>query len=141
MIKKITSTVHHPLCIDYALLLARIGIASLMLFHGIPKFMQLFEEGEIQFADPFGMGQNITFLLAIFAEFACSILILFGVFTRIAVIAPIITMLTAIFIIHIDDGFGRQELGLHYLLVYLIILIAGAGKFSFDHYFPKKNSQ
>lgn len=138
MIKKLISTTHHPKKLDAALLIARVGIASLMLFHGIPKLLRLFSEGAIQFVDPFGIGENITFLLAIFAEFVCSILIFFGVFTRLAVIAPMITMLTAVFIFHVDDGFGKQELGLHYLLVYLVLLIAGAGKYSVDHHISKK---
>jgi putative oxidoreductase len=47
-------------------------------------------------------------------------------------------MLVAAFIIHGGDGFGKQELPLHYILVYLVLLIAGAGKFSLDNWIFRK---
>lgn len=132
-------TTHHSKNLDIALLVLRVSIASMMLFHGIPKLMQLFSEGAIQFADPMGLGENVSFMLAIFAEFFCSILIFFGVATRFAVIPPIITMLVAVFIVHFTDGFGRMEIALHYLLVYVVLFIAGSGKYSCDKWLISSN--
>lgn len=123
--------------LDFALLILRLGIASLMLFHGIPKLMQLFAEGEIQFGDPIGLGVKVSFILVVFAEFFCSILIFFGLATRLAVIPLVINMLVAVFIYHGDDAFSVQELGLHYLLVYFVLWIAGSGRYSFDKWFYK----
>lgn len=137
MIKKLTGTAHHSKNLDLALLLLRVGIASMMLFHGLPKLMQLFGEGAIQFADPIGLGEDVSLMLAVFAEFFCSLLILFGVVTRLAVIPPIITMLVAVLIVHFDDGFGGMEIAFHYLLVYIVLLIAGSGKFSVDKWISK----
>lgn len=137
MIKNFLRVQPHDKKIDVALLIARLGVGGLMLFHGIPKLMQLFAEGEIQFGDPIGLGEEVSFMLAVFAEFFCSILIFFGVATRLAVIPPIITMLVAVFVVHAEDGFNYQELGLHYLLMYLVLLIAGSGKYSLDNWLFK----
>lgn len=117
---------------DGVLLIARIMIAALMLVHGIPKLNMLFSGEPIAFPSVFGMSAGFSLVMAIFAEVICSVLILFGIGTRLAVIPLIVTMLVAVFYIHIADPFARQELGLLYLLVYVILLIAGSGKYSVD---------
>lgn len=124
--------------IDLALLLLRIGISILMLTHGIPKLMTLFGPEEIQFMDPYGLGVEITFTLAVIAEFLCSLLVIFGLGTRLAVIPLMLTMLTAALVVHINDPFGRQELPLLYLLVYTVLLITGPGKYALDYYWLKR---
>lgn len=117
--------------VDIAIFLARVGIAVLMLSHGLSK-TALFDETPVQFMDFMGMGPEITLALAIFAEIGCSILILLGLGTRVAVIPLIITMLVAVFIVHGSDPFAQQEMGLHYLLIYLMLLLTGSGKYSLD---------
>lgn len=117
--------------IDIAIFLVRIGIAVLMLTHGISK-TELFNETPVQFMDFMGLGAEISLALAIFAEVGCSILILLGLGTRIAVIPLIVTMLVAVFIVHIGDPFANQEIGLHYLLVYIMLFITGSGRYSLD---------
>src|SRR5690606_22386706 len=99
------------------LLIARLFIAAMMLVHGLPKLEKLIAGGEVQFADPIGVGPTASLALAVFAEVFCSLLIMFGLMTRFATIPLIITMLVAVFQVHMNDGFSRQELGMHYLLV------------------------
>lgn len=114
-----------------ALLFLRIGIGAFMLVHGLPKLQNLLS-GNIQFAEIMGMSAELSLTLAVFAEFFCSILIIVGLGTRLAVIPLIITMLIAVFYVHLDDSFGKQELGLQYLLVYIVLFITGGGKYSVD---------
>ena len=109
-----------------------------MLTHGVPKLITLFGNEEIAFADPFGLGPGITLALAVFAEFLCSILILVGLATRLAVIPLIITMATAFFFIHASDPFQNKELSIFYMLIYVVLLITGAGKYALDFYWLKK---
>ena len=124
--------------VDIGLLILRIGIASLMLFgHGFDKLVNFTEKAET-FADPIGFGPVVSLSLAIFAEFFCSIAILFGFFTRYATIPLIITMLVAIFIIHADDPWKKQEFATLYLIPYISILFAGAGRYSVDSKLFKK---
>lgn len=119
---------------NFALLLLRICIGCFMLVHGLPKLQTLVAGGTISFPDPIGVGVIPSLILAIFAEVFCSILVILGFATRLAVIPLMITMLVAIFIIHVPDGFQKQELPSHFLLVYFFLMLAGSGKYSVDYF-------
>lgn len=103
-----------------------------MLSHGIPKIGRLLGEGPVKFADPFGLGPEISLTMAIFAEVVCAILIMLGFKTRLATIPLMITMLVAAFYAHWDDPFGKKELPLLYFAVFLGVLVVGGGKFALD---------
>lgn len=109
----------------------RIGVAALMLTHGIPKLMKLIN-GEMQFADPIGLGPEVSLVLVTFSEAICSILIFLGLGTRLAAIPLIISCSIAAFVQHRDDPFGPKELLLLYILIYFTLLILGGGKYSVD---------
>ena len=136
--KNLFSTKINLKSLDYALLLIRIAVAAFMLTHGYPKLMKLMVGGEIQFADPFGLGMTISLVLVVFAEFVCSILIGIGLGTRLVTIPLIITMLVAAFIAHGGDPFGKKEMSLLYLVMYIFLLFTGSGKFSVDHLISRK---
>lgn len=135
--KKILSTKHLPLNIDIALLVGRVGIGAFMLTHGIPKIAR-FAENPVQFMDFMGLGTEVSLALAVFSEVICSILIILGLATRFATIPLIVTMLVAVFVAHGADPFAKQEMGLHYLLLYLMLLLSGSGKYSLDHLISSK---
>lgn len=118
---------------DSALLLLRIGLASMMLVHGLPKLLMLFSGGPVQFPPILGMSPALSLSLTVFAEVFCSLFILFGLGTRFATIPLIITMLVAILVVHAADPFNVKELAVHYLLGYLVLLVAGSGKYSLDY--------
>lgn len=118
---------------DIALLIARIGIAALMLTHGIPKLMMLFSGESVQFPPVLGLSPEFSLALAVSAEVLCSIFVLIGFGTRLAVIPLAITMLVAVFLIHWNDPLSAKEPALQYLLVYLMLFLTGSGKYSFDY--------
>ena len=99
--------------------------------HGWGKLQKLMS-GDMGFADPIGVGEEVSLVLTVFAEFFCGILVAVGLFTRAALIPLIITMWVAVFIIHADDPFGKQEFGLLYLIPYLALYFTGPGKYSVD---------
>lgn len=136
--KKTYATILDLEKVDIGLLIFRIGISVLMLTHGVPKLIQLFGSEEIVFADPLGLGEMTTFTFAVFAEFICSLLVLLGLGTRIAVIPLIITMAVAALIVHASDDFVRQELPLLYLTGFILLFFTGAGKYALDFYLLKK---
>ncbi len=117
---------------DVVVLIVRIGIAVLMLTHGIPKMEKLFSSETVMFPSVFGMGPHLSLALAVLAEVICSVFILVGFGTRLATIPIIITMLVAVFVIHFADPFSKKEMGLLFLLVYIFLLNAGSGKYSID---------
>ena len=130
--KNLTKVNQAAMPVDLALLIARVVIAVLMLSHGLPKLMQLFSGEPVQFIPVMGMSPTLSLGLAVFAEVICSVLVLVGFGTRLAVVPLIITMLVAVFYVHLDDPFARKELGLQYLLTYVVLFFAGSGRYSVD---------
>jgi putative oxidoreductase len=118
---------------SFALLILRVAIGCFMLVHGLPKLHMLVNGGAIRFENPFGIGVIPSLLFAVFAEVFCSILVILGFGTRLAVLPLMVTTAVAIFIIHVPDGFQKQEPAAHYLLVYFFLLFSGSGKFSIDY--------
>jgi putative oxidoreductase len=131
--KKIISVNNTSSTIDFALLIARAGIAALMLTHGIPKLIMLFSGTPVQFPPVMGMSAEFSLALTVFAEVFCSVFILAGFATRIAAIPLAVTMLTAGLLIHSADPLSIKEPALLYLLVYVVLLFAGSGKYSIDY--------
>jgi putative oxidoreductase len=138
IVRNLFSTGNYPKNIDVSLLVLRVFVGSFMLTHGYGKFLKLFGDEPLQFADPLGLGVTLSLVLAVFAEFFCSLFLIVGFATRLASIPLIVTMSVAAFIVHADDAFGVKEMALLYLLIYVVLLIAGAGKYSIDHWSYKK---
>lgn len=124
--------------IDIGLLIFRVIISGIMLTHGVPKLLDFFGSDELKFADPIGIGEGLTFGFAVFAEFVCSVFIIFGFLTRLASIPLIFTMTTAAFVIHFNDPFADKELPILFLAGFILLLITGAGKYSLDFFLSKK---
>lgn len=123
--------------VDLSLLLIRLAAGGLMFTHGYAKFQKLIN-GNFEFGDPIGVGSEVSLGLTVFSELLCAFLILIGIFTRLATIPLIITMLVAVFIVHSDHDFSKKELGLFFLINYLVIFLSGAGKYSLDRLILKK---
>ena len=117
---------------NLGLLLVRLLAGGMMLTHGIPKISRFFGEGPVKFADPFGLGPEVSLGLAIFAEVGCSILVMIGFKTRWATVPLMITMLVAVFYAHANDPFGRKEPALLSFTLFLSLLISGGGRYSMD---------
>ena len=123
---------NRPIATDLGLLFLRLASGGMMAYsHGWGKLQKMLG-GDMSFADPIGMGEEASLVLTVFAEFVCGILVALGLFTRAALIPLIITMVVAVFIIHAEDPFSKQEFGLLYLVPYLTLFLAGPGKLSLD---------
>lgn len=131
LMKRFFAISYNPDLVHVWLIFLRIGVAVLMWTHGIPKLMRLLE-GDTGFGDPIGLGPTLSFVLVVFSEAICSLLILLGLATRLAVIPLIISCSVAAFVAHADDPFGKKEMLLLYLLIYITLLILGSGKYSID---------
>ena len=131
------SVLHANIC----LLLVRVTVGGIMLVHGLPKLNKLTSGGEIKFADPFGFGPQISLSLAVFAEVICSIFIILGLGTRLAAIPLIITMAVAAFYAHANDPFGTKEKPILFLIIFVMLMVFGSGRYSIDRLMTKTNLQ
>lgn len=124
--------------LDLTTLLLRLSFGSLMLLqHGLPKLEKLFWGDPTQFADPLGLGPAPSLALVVFAEFLCSILLMLGLFTRLAVVPLLIAMIVVVIIVKGPDPLAEKELGLLYLAAFLALLVGGGGYYSLDRMIKK----
>lgn len=115
------------------LLATRIIFGILLMNHGIQKLSN-FHEISTSFPDPLGVGSAVSLGLAIFGELICSIGFIVGLLYRLAMIPMIFTMCIAFFVIHGNDVFAVKELAFVYLIVFILMYIAGPGKYSIDYF-------
>lgn len=128
---KLSTTKISPKLLSVGLLLFRLCLGGLMIAnHGWIKIVN-FEVLKTQFLNFLGLGSQISLILAITAEILCSILLIFGLYTRVVLIPLIITMLVAIGT-HRWQIFGEAEMGFLYLLGFVFLFIVGPGDNSID---------
>lgn len=129
--RKLLSTKYSAGAFNAAMLFLRFGVGVLMINHGYSKLVH-FGEMQSKFMNFFGLGQTVSLTLAVFAEFFCSLFLILGLFTRLAVIPLIITMCVALFKVQHAEIFGDGEVASLYLCAYIAILLVGPGKISVD---------
>ncbi len=131
MVKKYLKPLKLPNQVSLAVLVLRLSFGFLMIPHGYDK-MQEFLAGNHDFPDPLHVSPMLSHGLTIFAELFCSILLVLGLYTRLALIMLIGCMAIVSFSIHGADPLGDKEHALLYLFAYLGIFLTGAGKYSID---------
>ena len=120
---------------NIALLILRVVFAGSMLYgHGLSKLNRLIE-GDLSFANPIGIGEAPTLVLAVFSEFLAPLFILIGYKTKIFSFFPAATMFVAAFIVHLSDPFARKEKAILFLIGFFVIMMMGPGKYSIDRKF------
>ena len=128
---KLSTTKISPKTLSFGLLLFRLCLGGLMIVnHGWGKIVNL-EVLKTQFFNFLGLGSQISLILAITVEILCSILLIFGLYTRVVLIPLIVTILVAIGT-HGWQIFGEAELGFLYLIGFVFFLIVGPGDNSID---------
>ena len=123
-----------PVYPDLALLVMRLWFGGLLvLLHGWMK-ISMWGPMSQRFADPFGLGSPASLALSIFAEAVCASLIALGLLTRFAAVVCIINMTTAFLTAHGGrlTGPHNGELPFLFLGGFIVILLAGPGRFSVD---------
>ena len=116
---------------NIGLLIFRVLISSMMLFHGIPKIEKLFSL-PISFADPLGVGSTTSLILTLIGEVLAPIFIIVGFKTRWASIPAAITMAVSAFVVHADDSFYKKEKAILYLVCFVTIGLLGPGKYAIN---------
>ena len=121
---------------DVGLLVLRVWLGlSMLLLHGWPKVEGMADKAGV-FPDPLGVGSAMSLNLVVFSEVLCALLLVVGLAARFALIPLVATMAVAFFVIHsgVLIGEGNGEMAFIYLGGFVALLIAGPGRYSFDHY-------
>ncbi|MBE7538419.1 MAG: DoxX family protein [Opitutaceae bacterium] len=132
--KKLLQLSFLPSSADAALLLIRVYFGlSLLWLHGKGK-VEAFSTMRTTFYDPLGVGNSTSYFLALFGEVVFPILIILGLFTRLAALGSAFGLGVAFFLIHKGQLSGPTsgELAFLYIGAFLTLFIAGGGRFSVD---------
>lgn len=121
------------------LLVLRLAVGGFMLVHGLQK-LTAFSSMSGVFPDPIGVGSQLSLILAIGAEVGCSVLVMLGLGTRLAVLPLAFTMAVALFVVHGADAWQVKELAAFYLAAYGVLFLTGPGAYSLDRQFLVKSS-
>jgi putative oxidoreductase len=126
---------------DTGILVLRLFAGFIMVYaHGWGKLTH-FGENSDDFYNFLGLGGTVSFGLVVFAEFFCSVLLLLGLGTRLATFPLLITMIVIVVDVNAGKPINKFETPLLYLVIYISLLITGAGKYSLDYLlFSKKDS-
>ena len=128
----------HNTPVSIVLLVLRIAFAGMLLTHGWGKLTNF--EATVHNFSGMGIGGCLAAGLAVFAELFCALGIIAGLLYRLALIPVIITMFVAFFVAHGGKlvGAGNGELAFLYLVVFIVLLLTGSGKYALDNFFAKK---
>ena len=114
------------------LLILRLLFGLLLMWHGLTK-MSSFESIVDTFPNPLGLGSRFSLYMIIFVEVFCSVGVIFGAFYRLALIPMIFSMCVAFLLVHRGQPFAAKELAFIYLVVFVVLFVMGAGRYSLDN--------
>lgn len=116
---------------DGALLVIRLMLAVILLYHGLPKIVDY--EGTVAFMQ--GLGAPLPPVSAVFAtivEVAGGILLVLGLWTELVGLLVTVNMAGAIFLLHLPNGFNFFYNGIEHPLTViamaLALVLAGPGR-------------
>ena len=130
--KRILSTAYSDSSFNIAAFLIRLTFGGLMfLNHGLSK-LNKFSDFSHTFFDPFHIGHRSSLLLVLFAELACSVLLVIGLFSRLAAFVLVIDLAVAVFMFHKGQPIAQYELAIVFLVAFFSSMLIGPGKYSVD---------
>ena len=129
--------------IDVGLLILRIGIGIVFIFHGLPKLM-----GGVETWTQIGSTMSIVGInfapvfwgfMAATTEVVGGIFIILGLLHRPVALMLTFTMIIAL-LVHLTSGdsFGIYSNALKGLIVFVALAITGPGKYSLDYKYLRK---
>lgn len=117
---------------DLALLLLRIGVGVIFIYHGWGKLTGI--EGVQGFFGNIGipLPAVMAWVVALI-EFFGGIMVLFGAYAKIPYLLLAIIMVVALLTVKIGQGFEAARIDMMLLLTNLALFFLGSGRYSIDH--------
>ena len=130
--KRLWSTAYTETAFNLSTFLLRCSFALLIcLNHGILKLIH-FSEWKHNFYNFMHIGQWWSLVLSIIAEVFASMLLILGIFSRLAAILLVVDTFVAAFIFHQGQPIKNYEDAILYFTGFLVILLVGPGRWSVD---------
>jgi putative oxidoreductase len=126
---------HHPRWLDVIRVLLGVFLfyKGVVFIQNIDVLKSVINENPVLTVMSFWLAHYI-----VFAHLAGGVLIIFGLLTRVAILANIPILIGAIFFVHTATGLfnvhGEAGLSILVLLLLLFFLVEGSGPISFDEY-------
>ena len=122
-----------PPNVDAALLLLRVGLAVIFLYHGVPKLLD--PAGTIRNFEGMGIpGASVSAIFATVVEAPAGLAMLLGIGVEIAGVLLAIVMVGAILTFHLPNGFYFGANGFEYqfflAVAALAVAVAGPGSYA-----------
>ena len=148
--KKNLFTSIEPYNLSLGIFFIRVILGILMAFLGYEKLIHFNEMAASDFwaknVSFLGMSGKVSLGLTVFAEFFCSLLLIVGLLTRLALIPLTICMSYIVVKIINFNILESSEHGTNvntafvYLIIYVGLFLTGAGKFSIDYLLSRNKS-
>ncbi|HXT02610.1 MAG TPA: DoxX family protein [Casimicrobiaceae bacterium] len=140
----ITGSRTPPVLLDPARLLLRLTLGALILVHGISK-IQGGPGFILDIVDKAGLPSPFGYLVYV-GEVIAPILVIIGLWTRLAALVIAINMIVAVLLVHVpqlftlaDSGGWALELQGLYLVVAVCVALLGAGRYSLGGVYGRWN--
>ncbi|KTC13978.1 DoxX family protein [Pseudomonas viridiflava] len=113
--------------ICWGLLFMRVSVSLLLLqVHGLPKLMHWSVEVQ-RIEDPFGLGGTLTLGLAVFAEVICPVLLILGVWARLACLPILAVLAVAVLFVHPEWSLEQGQFAWLLMILFAGLAITGPG--------------
>ncbi|MEE4158569.1 DoxX family protein [Pseudomonas viridiflava] len=113
--------------ICWGLLFMRVSVSLLLLqVHGLPKLMHWRVEVQ-RIEDPFGLGGTLTLGLAVFAEVICPVLLILGVWARLACLPILAVLAVAVLFVHPEWSLEQGQFAWLLMILFAGLAITGPG--------------
>jgi len=129
--KKILSTKYSAGAFNMATLLLRLTMGIVAVYYGY-KLMADYSNSKNTTQQVFGLSQEISLLLKIFIKLLCGLLVVFGLFSRIAAGMIVIYLGYVLYAQYHLQFFGSGNFALIFFGGFMAILLLGPGKYSVD---------
>lgn len=125
---------HHPAWLD----VVRIGLGVLLFLKGVSFISDTSKLSELISNLDFQLWTVSAVHYVAFAHIVGGVMIAFGCLTRMAALVQIPILITAVFFVNIRNGFSYLNselwLSMFTLLLVLLFVVVGSGRFSMDNY-------